>query len=283
MRPPASGRPFRYEWDGVMRRLKLSPTVKLVAAYVSQYADNDGRNTRPGVKRLALETGFGEATIKRSLATLRGLGLLALVRSGSSQGRRAKANEYRLAIPDDLLEKVSLVDGFGAERSSADEEQGSSGDPCSGGGGEQSDSSAPVDNEQIRDHQMIPDNPPGQPPAYLEQGSPSDPGSPGTGITDDQNRDHQMIPHQAIDHASSNSTTPEEHSPTTAPLTPREDEPVDNPKTDIDEEAELHPTPAKCPEHGLAGGTRHSDGMPACPICRRQARRNVIPIRSKAA
>ena len=80
----STARPFRYEWDGTVRRLKLPPLVKLVAAYSSQYADNAGRHIRPGVERLALETQTSPATVKRCLKRLRDLGLLELVRSGSS-------------------------------------------------------------------------------------------------------------------------------------------------------------------------------------------------------
>lgn len=194
----SAGRPFRYEWDGTVRRLKLSPTVKLVAAYVSQYADNDGRNTRPGVERLALETCLSAATVKRSLKKLRELGLLVLVRSGSSQGRRGQANEYHLAIPADLLERVPLVTEINV-------------------------------GEPNRDHQVSRDPGPASEPELPEQGSPGEPSSDGTGLTDDRNRDHLVIPHQPETTPADN-TTPEDNSLPGPTLTPREGEPAANPK-----------------------------------------------------
>ncbi|HEU4541967.1 MAG TPA: hypothetical protein VFR23_12645 [Jiangellaceae bacterium] len=102
-------RPFRYEWDGTVRRLDLPSNAKLVAAYVSQYADMAGINARPGLGRLAMETRLNEKTVRRYLKLLRDVGLLVRVRSGSGQGRRGKADEYRLAIPEDILERVALV------------------------------------------------------------------------------------------------------------------------------------------------------------------------------
>lgn len=265
MSSSAPGRPFRYEWDGVLRRLKLSPTVKLVAAYVSQYADTAGRHARPGVERLALETGYGSATIKRSLAKLRELGLLELVRSGSSQGRRGKANEYKLAVPADLLERVDLVDGFGSAEPSG-QEQGSPGDPGSEPRDSSDTSPQPVDNPENRDHQMIRDQAAVGVSDAREQGSPGDPSSVGTGITDDRNRDHLVIHHQTRDQASILPTTPGTALLTTGPVPPREVGPVDNRKIDSDVEAEPAP-PSKCP-HGLSGGSRE-DGMPECALCRR--------------
>lgn len=128
-----SARPFRYEWDGTVRRLKLSPTVKLVASYVSQYADTHGNHIRPGIVRLATETGFNEKTIRRALAKLRDTGLLVRVRSGSAQGRRGQADEYRLAIPDDLLERVELVTEINTAAPSVDPEHRTPDVHCSPG------------------------------------------------------------------------------------------------------------------------------------------------------
>lgn len=267
-----AGRPFRYEWDGTLRRLKLPAPVKLVAAYVSQYADNEGRNTRPGVERLALETGHGTATVKRALKRLRDLGLLELVRSGSSQGRRGKANEYRLAIPDDLLERVDLVDGFGSASTNGAAEHGSPGDPRSG----DVERSEPVDNDRNTDHHVIPDQGGGESTTGHEHGSPDDPGSAGTGITGDRNRDHLVIPHQP-ETTPASFTTPEDHSLPPVPLTPREGEPVENPENESDVANGSSPT--KC-EHGLTGG-RRPDGLPNCAICRRRERTaggTVIPF-----
>lgn len=103
------GRAFRYEWEGAVRRLALPRGVKLVAATVAQYADLDGRQVRPGRERLAEETGYSLKQVDRHLATLREVGLIVRTRSGSANGRRALADEYRLALPEDILERVDLV------------------------------------------------------------------------------------------------------------------------------------------------------------------------------
>jgi DNA-binding transcriptional ArsR family regulator len=160
-------RPLRYEWDGTVRRLALPPAVKLVAAYASQYADNEGKHIRPGVERLALETGYSPATVKRSLKVLRDLGLLVRVRSGSSQGRRAVADEYRLVIPADILDRADMVTSIDL---------------------------SPVDNRPDQVSPMSPD------PALAEQeqGSPDEPRSDGTGLTSDPEQGSPVTPHQPV-------------------------------------------------------------------------------------
>jgi hypothetical protein len=102
-------RPFRYEWEGILRRLALPPSVKLVACLCAQYGDLDGRDIRPGVDRLALETTYSERAVRTALAALREVGLLVRVRAGSSQGRRGLADVYHLSdpVPDDIADRVA--------------------------------------------------------------------------------------------------------------------------------------------------------------------------------
>ena len=236
-------RPFRYEWDGTVRRLKLPPLVKLVAAYSSQYADNAGRHIRPGVERLALETQTSPTTVKRCLKRLRDLGLLELVRSGQSQGRRGKANEYRLVIPDDLLERVELV----TEVYTEGPEQGSQGTP---------------------------DNGPESPSETTEQGSPREPSSTGTGVSGDPEQGSQGTPHQPVT-TPAVTNTPITGSLPGPPLTPRAREAATN--SDSDEVGGQRPArPRGCPSHGpaFAPGNR-TDGRPASPLCRRGAPASV--------
>lgn len=102
-------RPFRYEWEGILRRLALPPSIKLVACLCAQYGDLDGREIRPGVDRLALETTYSERAVRTALAALREIGLLVRDRVGSSQGRRGLADEYHLVnpVPDDIADRVA--------------------------------------------------------------------------------------------------------------------------------------------------------------------------------
>jgi hypothetical protein len=100
---------MRYEWEGTVRRLALPRGVKLVAATMAQYASPDGTQVRPGRERVAEETCYSLKQVDRHLKVLRDLGLLVRVRMGSANGRRALADEYRLVIPADILDRVDLV------------------------------------------------------------------------------------------------------------------------------------------------------------------------------
>lgn len=87
----------------------LPPPVKHVALNLATYADGDGRDVFPGNERLCDDTGLSDKTVRRALERLRQVGLIVRVVSGSRGGRRGVADAYRLAIPDDLLERVVLV------------------------------------------------------------------------------------------------------------------------------------------------------------------------------
>lgn len=160
----------RYEWETVVRRLALPRGVKLVAALMAQYGNPDGREVRPGRLLLAEESGYGLKQVDRHLKTLRDLGLLVRVRKGSAHGRRALADEYRLAIPEDILDRVDLVK------------------PINVGPVDN-----PVDDPKSTGHQMSTDNEPGDDEQWTSDGECSggtvDMGVPITG--------HQMSTHHA--------------------------------------------------------------------------------------
>lgn len=69
---------------------------------VGTYMEADGSHARPGVERLARDTGLGERTIKRQLAASLDGGWLELVHRGHRRGGGTRvANEYAATIPLD--------------------------------------------------------------------------------------------------------------------------------------------------------------------------------------
>jgi len=98
--------PLRYEWERVIKALPLPSSAKHVALNAATYADAKGGEVFPGNERTVADTGLSLATVKRAYRLLRDVGLLVRVVEGSRMGRRGIADEYRLAIPDDVLERV---------------------------------------------------------------------------------------------------------------------------------------------------------------------------------
>lgn len=100
----------RYDWERLVRRIDVNPSVKLVALTVATYADRSGGNIFPGVQRLAAVTGLTDKTVRAGLKRLRELGLLDRTREGSRRGRQGLADEYQLAYPADLWDRVGGLD-----------------------------------------------------------------------------------------------------------------------------------------------------------------------------
>jgi len=100
----------RYEWERLVRRARIGSTTKYVGMTMAQYANRDGSSIRPGVARLVAVTELSERTVRGALTRLRQLGFVERVREGSSLGRRAITDEYRLTIPVDLLDRVAMLD-----------------------------------------------------------------------------------------------------------------------------------------------------------------------------
>jgi predicted transcriptional regulator len=100
----------RYEWERVVRRCVLPTTVKTVAAYAAQYANKNGTRIYPGVARLCAVTGLSERSVRAALTTLRELQLITRTRKGSSLGRQALTDEYKLTRPADLVDRVHMLD-----------------------------------------------------------------------------------------------------------------------------------------------------------------------------
>ncbi|MDH6290857.1 hypothetical protein M2275_005784 [Rhodococcus opacus] len=92
----------RFEWERIVRRVKMPPTTKLVALTLATYADQNGTRVRPGTERLARVTCVSLPTVKRSLAWLREHGFVDRTKQGNRWAKQA--DEYQLSVPPTLLE-----------------------------------------------------------------------------------------------------------------------------------------------------------------------------------
>lgn len=74
---------------------------------LASYGNLDGTRIWPGVDRLVLVTCASRSTVLRQLTTLRDAGLIERVRRGDRA--RGHADEYRLTVPVDVLDRVWLT------------------------------------------------------------------------------------------------------------------------------------------------------------------------------
>jgi hypothetical protein len=93
------------QWTDVVRRARLGRTVKAVAMVLATYADSDGTRVFPGIARLSYECELGYNVTQNALAKLRDAQLIALVKKAS---RRGDADEYRLILGEELLERIEV-------------------------------------------------------------------------------------------------------------------------------------------------------------------------------
>lgn len=109
--PPLEVQPCgRYEWERIVRRISMPKPLKLLAFVLATYADADGSRVRPGSSALADVTDSGERSVRRLMTILReDLGLIELVSRGGGRGGTGRTAEYRLSVPTDLLDRVSLL------------------------------------------------------------------------------------------------------------------------------------------------------------------------------
>jgi hypothetical protein len=97
----------RIRFDGVVKGVR-GATLKLVALTVGSYAEyEDGSRVRPGTALIAIDAEISYQTAKRCVAALRDLGLIRMVRRSTGRGY---SDEYRLALPADLLDRVEVLD-----------------------------------------------------------------------------------------------------------------------------------------------------------------------------
>ncbi|MFD2421630.1 hypothetical protein [Amycolatopsis pigmentata] len=226
----------RFEWERIVRRIVMPERVKFLALLLATFADGDGSRIRPGGDVLTAMVGKSKATLKRAMSVLRDeLGLIEEV----SHGGRGRASEYRLVVPEDLLERAELLDPDGKRRPNKAhlDEPSSNETRLTLVSSESTDT--PVDNSETGLTQMSPDST--DPPTELGSNTAISERTglifDRTGLTQDEpppllNTNHQRGPHQ---------TTPD------VTTTSARD--------------------GKC-EHGFKLVNR-DDGRPSCVFCRR--------------
>jgi hypothetical protein len=166
----------RFDWERALRESSLNATAKHLGHLVATYASADGRDVRPGLERLSVESSRSMSVTKRAMRTLREEGWLYRTRQGNS--RSGMADEYVLTVPDQ-----------GSSTTPNDSDQGSSTTPNGSGSGVVSDSiRSRFAADQGSFSQLlgvVPDPPPDQVPDQDQ--------------IKDQNKNHQTNQHQEVD------------------------------------------------------------------------------------
>ena len=111
--PPDNRSPEDYganvnDWIRFVRRTRLGRTTKAVAFALATYADSNGHRIFPGVAGLAVACELTYNVAQESLSALRDAGLIERVKHGTR--RMGKADEYRLIIDPDVLERIDVLD-----------------------------------------------------------------------------------------------------------------------------------------------------------------------------
>lgn len=96
----------RFDWERIVRRASMPGSAKFLALTLATYASKDGTRVLPGEQRLARVMGVAPRTIERGFKWLRENEFVTLTKKGNRhQGR---VNEYRLTVPSDVLERLTL-------------------------------------------------------------------------------------------------------------------------------------------------------------------------------
>lgn len=275
-----------------------SSRIKQVAGRMANYADSDGTRVRPGLPRLAVDLEISHDTAGRAVQVLHRVGLLTLVRAGARPGH---ADEYRLTIPVDLLEHLTVLspaqqllemeqirrDTRGRYKPRTPEPDPEPTDLHLPQGPADPDvCTSPEDPQESALH--LPQGPADSPDAVAPA---PPPGSAETRPAPPSGSDLHLPQGPATDHGPShNYDLPTEGDHRSKPPGPRPPE-AEEPDSDLAEVDEPSTATRGCPDHGPAfsAGNR-PDGRPACPLCRATNRRPaggphrglapVIPIRS---
>jgi hypothetical protein len=268
------------EWTDILARIRFGKVraggknitgaaIKLVAGRLASYADGNGTRVRPGVARIAVDMEMDARTVKTAMAYLRSIGLLELVRPGGRRG----ADQYRLTLPVDLLDRDDLTVWSPTEQRNeierlSDARRGTPRTPPDGpGGGGSRGPQAPLieAGTQGPAAPMTPvDNSATQGPVAPHKAADVTPISGASGTRNEAIMGASGTvyggPLAPATHQDLDTTTthhPDEDLRTAVTL-PRDPSPATTPDS--------APRPKRC-THGLPGGLR-DDGQPACALCR---------------
>lgn len=284
--------PFRYVWQSVVERIvgyydpqsprpevprKLQPAAKFIAVVMSNKGNlKTGQRCTVGIPRLSVLTGYDERTCRESLGVLRSLGLLVRTRKGYANEHVSVPDEYKLAIPDDFLERVVMVDPHVYELPEGLVLQGApSRRKKPKPGDDQAAAEVPGVTPATTEQAPVPatgHDTRDQPRGTGHDTRDRDP-VPGVapevpGVTPTiYDRDHDCVDPNDITHSQSESHAargPEvDQDPIRLVVTPLADARADpDPVRALDQ-----PPPDRC-DHGLPA-VRRGDGELACPLCRR--------------
>lgn len=254
---PDTARPVgRYEWENVMRRLasreQISDELLLAALLLATYADPDGTRVRPGEREFAEANRRSKPTARRRVAWLQEHGFVRLVSRGGGTGVHARASEYRLTLPADLLERFELrPPGVVARRHMTVVTALNQGERSSTENSAHSRMSAvpapsPVDNS-------------GTQLTHGERSSPEQ---------DTELRSNNAVTKRNSAQIGTELRSPmDERPPTTTPTT-KATTTTPDPAQPQHAHEPIELGPRRCP-HGLSRA-RRDDGTPRCPACRRQ-------------
>lgn len=255
-RPGATLMPIgRYEWERLVRRIVMPAQHKLVALLLATWADPDGSRVRPGLELVAAAMGASEHTARRSVRALAGdWGLIDLVARGGGRGGKGRTAEYRLTIPTDLLDRVTLLGPDGLPDSPANIVDGQSEPPNESPSihVDAQSEAVPVDSSESAATQMD-----GQ---TVESGSID---RPNNGVTEGLTVQISRLTGHPAWPTTTHVTKPPKatNTPTELPTQPPTAREPPNPERSSAAKCERHPA--------MLGGT-DSRGRPRCVVCRQR-------------
>lgn len=103
----------RFEWEKTIRSIVVPSnlrSVKLVSLMLATYADADGKNVRPGERRLVAACQLSERSVRDALKYLREEYLIFRHSRGSNLGARNYSDVYQLSRPSDWQARFKFVD-----------------------------------------------------------------------------------------------------------------------------------------------------------------------------